>query len=646
MTPHHHHMKPPSGEDFLKKKYDLHASPEAEEQAERTEFLKGEKVPQEPAARISNYLKRFEDILEREDPEHRERGVEALKRVLRKRHVIKPDEIPQNYYDLQGRIAEERGQRTELEQAGIRIEEEKDEKGRTRKHYQYPEKLKRELQEAVITDQESSLDTWVDYFASDDAKFYPTWLKYWATREVLKMGGYDKEKHAFAKRRKDTVKPFPDLNREALAYVLDAMGKKVKGEPTEDDPDFQKVLDTESFPKLYAHAIEKVTPASKEQLEKVEGEWKRYPKGSDHMALARSLQGHGTGWCTAGESTAEAQLQAGDFWVFYSKDDKGNNTVPRAAIRMEGDKIAEVRGVGADQNLDPHIAPVVQDKLQEFPDGPKYEKKASDMKVLTKIERKMDAGEPLGKDELKFLYEIDSKIEGFGYSKDPRIEELRSRRNPMEDAPVVLECGPDQIATRPEDVTPDAKAYIGPLFPRDSARGRPGIFEHDNLEHIYTSFPEGRIERVTLELGGKTPEEYEDELESEGHRLNQRSKDILKKMPVSKETQEIELVRLKVRDLFGDQNMHEYQDIQKRAKGLGLDLAPAESGPALRLKMKDQPMGDWVLIGMEAITGRDGYPDVFDVYRREDGSWLGNGSGNPDSRWDPEDSFAFAARKH
>ena len=38
---------------------------------------------------------------------------------------------------------------------------------------------------------------------------------------------YDKEKKQFTSRNKETTKPFPDLNREALAYVLDALEKKI-----------------------------------------------------------------------------------------------------------------------------------------------------------------------------------------------------------------------------------------------------------------------------------------------------------------------------------------------------------------------------------------------------------------------------------
>lgn len=617
------------GEDFLKKKYDLHKAPEVEEQAERTEFLEGEKVPQDPAARIQNYLARFEGILKREDPHERERGLEALKIVLHRNNIIKPEEIPESYFELQRKIAREQGH------GDVEITPE----------------MKEQLAEVIVSDQESSLDAWVDYFASPDA-LYPTWLKYWATREVLKMGGYDKEKKQFAKRRKDTVKPFPDLNREALAYVLDAVGKKYAAKKdvaaglalpdAEENPDFQKLLQGESFPKLYAWATEKVTPASKEQLESVEGEWKRYAEGTDHLPLVESLQGHGTGWCTAGESTAQAQLKGGDFYVFYSKDEQGNASIPRAAIRMEGDKIAEVRGIAEQQNLDPKIAGVVKDKLQEFPDGPKYEKKASDMKILTRVEGKMDRGEPLGKDELQFLYEIDSKIEGFGYSKDPRIQELCAKRNPREDAPVVLECRPEEIAWKAGDIDEKTRAYVGPLFP-DTA-GMPGIFNWPDIEHLYTSFPEGRIERRTIEIGGKTAKQYEAELTGEGFKTNDYAKDLLAKMPVSKERQEAEIVRLKVSDL-GFTKATRYVEICRRAKEFGLELSPAEVGPALRIAMRDQPMGDWVNVAMEALTVRGGDLRVFSVERDGDGSWLDTSSGRPGGEWSPDGSFAFVARK-
>ena len=621
-----------SGAEFLKKKYDLHNAPEVEEQAKRAERDPDKEVKGTPPSRIQNYLDRFNEILERPSKvelgpkkalhtQTRERGIEALKLILYRKNVIKPQEIPEAYFAQQQKIARERGE------GDIKI----------------TQKIRDQLTEVVIADQKSTLDLWVDYFASPDA-LYPDWLKYWATRSVLNMGEYDKEKKEFTKRSKGTVKPFPDLNREALAYVLDALEKKYsKRQPIppglgdEDKPAFEKLLQGENFPKLYAWAIEKVTPASKERLISTEGEWVKYDKGADHMPLVESLQGHGTGWCTAGESTAEAQLQNGDFYVYYSLDEHGKSTVPRAAIRMQGGKISEVRGIAKEQNLDPYIGEVVQQKMTEFPDGEAYEKKAGDMKQLTAIEKKMNAGQALTKNELLFLCEITTKIEGFGYVRDPRIKELRDQRNAKEDAPVVLGCAPEEIAWGQKEITQSTKAYIGPLFP--------GIFNTlEHLDHLYTSFPEGRIERRTIEIGGKTPQEYEAELARDGHQMSDWAKDILPKITPSKERREEDTFRLTVAAL-GFTSATRYDEICKRAKELGLELAPAELGPALRLATKDQAMNDRFIVGMEPLPDHDGDPSVFLVDRDEDGSWLYGRSGYLDDQCRPVDAFVFVRRK-
>src|SRR3989344_9639937 len=94
---------------FLKKKYDLHNAPEVKKQAERAEARTGEKVPQDPASRIQNYLDRFKEITDRKDPAERERGLEALKIILYRHNVIKPNEVPKSAFLLEQRLARELG---------------------------------------------------------------------------------------------------------------------------------------------------------------------------------------------------------------------------------------------------------------------------------------------------------------------------------------------------------------------------------------------------------------------------------------------------------------------------------------------------------------------------------------------------------
>lgn len=608
--------------NFLKKKYNLHNTPEVKKSAQRTEFRDGEKVPQNPAQQIQNYLDRFKEILDREDPEKRSMGIEALKKVLHKNFVIKEKEIPESYFDNQARIAREQGH------GDVDITNEQ----------------KQQLAEVIITDQKSSLDTWVDYLSSSDAT-YPDWLKYYSVRSVLSMGSYDKEKKEFSKRSVGTTKPFPDLNREALAYVLDAIEKKSKDEKInlshlegEEKEKFEKLLQGENFAKLYAWAIEKLTPASQEQLAITKGSWIKYEKGSDHMPLVESLQGHGTGWCTAGESTAKSQLQQGDFYVYYSETSEGDLEIPRAAIRMQDGKIAEVRGIAEQQNLDPYVADIVKEKMHEFPDGKQYEKKSEDMKKLTYIENKSKLGTQLDRSDLRFLYEMDSAIEGFGYQKDPRIAEILSTRNPMDDAPVIFDCKPDQIANTIDQVNEKTVAYIGP-WNIEVYQKMP-----DTVKYLYESFPETKIFKQSLELSTKTPEQYTKELIDNGNQIYSYAQQILNKIEALKSPEQISLVSFSVEQL-GFPNGATLQEIYDKAQSMGLELCPPQVGPELRLSYTDQPNNEYLVIAMEAITDADGGPGLFGVDRDVSGPCLGYNYGRLGFRWRGGRRFVFRSRK-
>ncbi|MGI6297046.1 MAG: hypothetical protein ACOXZP_00540 [Minisyncoccales bacterium] len=411
------------GSDFLKKKYSDLRKSEAVRLSHETSENKESNM-------IDTWLHSMEAFHERQrnNPE----SMELIRKAFHDEYVIKPENVGETYFQNQERLMRELGH------GNVEI----------------GEQTRQEGINIIIKDQEASLDNWVNYIFSKDADVYPMWAKYFVIRSMVKLSSYDKEKKAFGNRRKDTVSPFPDLNREALAYVIDILHKKAKQESIELDennPELQKLIESENFGKLYAYAIEQVTPTEVNELMLTEGEWRKYPQGSDHLPLVESIQGHGTGWCTAGESTAKTQLQGGDFHVYYSIDKQGNYTIPRTAIRMQGSQIGEVRGIAPDQNLDPYMGKIVDEKLSEFPDKEKYKKKTADMNTLTLIERKQSKGEELTKEDLRFLYELDSRIEGFGYRRDPRIEELREARNIKEDLVSITGFKAWEISTTEEE---------------------------------------------------------------------------------------------------------------------------------------------------------------------------------------------------
>ena len=422
-----------NGETFLNKVYkDLYNSPEV---------LQGYKNPGQKEKNIQEYMERLEILHKRVLDSPRKNDINLLKHFYYEKYIIKEDDIPDSYYNHQAEIALERGYG----------------------HINITQSMKKEMAKQVIEEQKKSLDYWLEYFLSEDSKMYPTWAKYWAFQGMLKLGSFDKSSHEFSRRTKGTTSPFIELNHEALSLSIDTLLKYINKETIE-DKELEKLIEKGVFGKIYAYEITLLDKIKKQESNTNNGIWIKYPQGSDHMKLVKSLEGKGTGWCTAGASTAKHQLEMGDFYVYYSYDSEGNPTIPRIAIRMEGNNIVEVRGVAEKQNLESDMESIADKKLQDFSDYPKYQQKISDMKKLTKIYKEYKTRE-LTEEELRFLYEIDKKIVGFGYSKDPRIKEVLTDRNIKKDLSSIFECSEEEVGITINDLnSKKLKYYVGNLL--------------------------------------------------------------------------------------------------------------------------------------------------------------------------------------
>ena len=614
--------------EFIDKKYIDLAGSKPVERAVAIQSEDGE-TPYTRAERITAYLDRLESVWNVKNEEGEDRGFELLKNKILNEFTTDFDEIPESYWKLQENIMRERGQIGDWQNAS---EKQKSES-------------KKQIAEGVLNDQRASLEQWLDYFHLSYSAYIPRELKYWIFRNVVKLSEFDKEKKEFPKRSKGTVKQFPDINYEALGYIVDAIENKYDGKKIEWEHDiqpderksFEEYLNKEDFSKLYAWANELMNPVPEHLLPITQGEWRLFKQGSEPKELTQTIRGKGTGWCTAGEQTAKKQLSAGDFHVFYSQDDSQQSTIPRIAIRMEGGKIAEVRGIAFKQNLDPFVGEVLEEKLDEFPDKETYLKKEKDMQKLTEVEKKTKSGVPLSKEELEFLYEVNSTIEGFGYQKDPRVEEIRSQRSVKEDLPVIFGCEQEQIATDVNEVDENTKAYVGSWNVEIYER----IKNFPNIAHLYESFPDAKIFSYELRTDSsiRSAEEAKSKLESCGIYVGDYTKDLLDKTEYSKEQKQYKLVQFTVEQLGFPQGATTDQ-IYAKAQELGLKLCPAEVGPQLRLSY---PGKDWKLIAMKQISGRYGNPHVFRL--DSGGSKLGlNASlADPSRRWDSDDQFVFLA---
>ena len=399
-----------------------------------------------PKKRVTDYFTQIDERYELAFKDELE--LEKLRSEWLELALIK--EVPKSHIDNQRAIARQRGREADFE-------------------YDFDEED--ELRTLKAQQQKSFL-RWFDYIMGPDVDI-PHWLRHILLKDLLEIGTYNRDKNGFAQRTSETAGSYPGLNSEAFAKVYGSLENYYKGRVDSiEEGVLEKIKENEgrAFATIYAQRLNELEKLSiRFDPKATEGEWVKYEQGNmDHAkALSDSLQDQNTGWCTASCATATSQVKGGDFYVYYSKDFKGESSVPRIAIRMEGERIVEVRGRAKNQNLDPEMleTSILENKFKEFGDeGKKYKQRSEDMNLLTELEYKVESGEELSPEELRFLYEIDRNIQGFGYSKDPRIGEIISKRNKNEDYALIFNVKKNEVSSKKEDVlSGKAKVFVGDL---------------------------------------------------------------------------------------------------------------------------------------------------------------------------------------
>ncbi len=157
-----------------------------------------------------------------------------------------------------------------------------------------------------------------------------------------------------------------------------------------------------------------------------------------------------------------------------------------------------------------------------------------------------------------------------------------------------------------------------------------------NIDHIYTSFPEGRIKiEKDVEVGPISFGEFERKIEQYNKSVTDKSQKIKisrhaeymmrsKDFATLKKTEQMSFVRLKVRDL-GIEDLSNYEEIWRDADKLGLKLCPPETAPYMRFHFINQPLGE-IRIGTRELDDGSGDQRVFGMGRNEIEMWFGGGN--------------------
>ena len=411
------------------------------------------------------YLSRLSNMVEKHGDALEQKLWEASAENL----VMDYEDIPDAYWRQQEQILRDNGQGRELSE--------------------YEKEI---LAEDLIDKQRQSITSWANYLGDKNCP-YPLWFKVYAFDGISKMSNtLNLDDADYNRRDNTTALSFPKLNAEILAKVYrqinDFYGVDKENWLAQhsDDEKLVSLVKSANFPKLYAKELvdTKVILKTPERTEDVHGDWFEYKLGDEEEIASLA---EGTRWCVVDPNVAHNYLAYGQYsdpgedgeyddyddenyddyedenyeededyedddqseeydhddikvenpkakFIIFRLEDPNSPGVfasnGSASVRLDPDGIvAEVSGLNDGQAVEDALVPIVKEKTLSLPGGEKYLQKFDDKQALIRLDKKMEKGEDLTKEELSFLYELDRPIATLDTynDEDPRIPELKEK---------------------------------------------------------------------------------------------------------------------------------------------------------------------------------------------------------------------------
>ena len=377
------------------------------------------------------YLSRLNNMVEK----YGDKAEQKLWAASAENLVMDYEDIPDAYWKQQEQILRDNGQGRELSRREKEI-----------------------LAEDLIDKQRQSITSWTNYLGDKNCP-YPLWFKVYAFDGISKMSNaLNLDDADYNRRDNTTALSFPKLNAEILAKVYrqinDFYGVDKENWLAQhsDDEKLVSLVKSANFPKLYAKELvdTKVILKTPERTEDIHGDWFEYKLGDEEEIASLA---EGTKWCVVDPNVTHNYLVYGEyghskstgadeesnskakFIIFRLKDPNSPGIFASngsASIRLDPDGIVdEVSGLNEGQAVEDALVPIVKEKALSLPGGEKYLQKFDDKQALIRLDKKMEKGEDLTKEELSFLYELDRPIATLDTynDEDPRIPELRRKYN-------------------------------------------------------------------------------------------------------------------------------------------------------------------------------------------------------------------------
>lgn len=140
------------------------------------------------------------------------------------------------------------------------------------------------------------------------------------------------------------------------------------------------------------------------------------------------------------------------------------------------------------------------------------------------------------------------------------------------------------------------------------------------------------------------PLKLRNELDSKGCSVGSQAAELLARPTFTVSTQKtnVELVDLSPAQLGFTSDTVTLGHVYARAQQLGFELAAAEVGPQLRLQYFDQPIGEFLIIGMDPIKTWSGEPTILNVANGGAGLILIGQDGRAETEIPVTSRFIFA----
>jgi hypothetical protein len=197
--------------------------------------------------------------------------------------------------------------------------------------------------------QKQTISEWANYFSHSE---YPIPFKYLMLKAVTGYN-YDYKLNELIKRSNKTTRNFTPFDAGSLAELYASNSDNL----------------LKDFTQIEANNANKIANQKLLLQTSSGGKWLKFNGGSNtpeeeriqnSKELSKLVQN--TYWCT--KTNSKSQLDGGDFYVYVTQSSEGE-PLPRIAVRMEGDKVAEVRGnkSGA-QDIEDEMLPIAEDFLK------------------------------------------------------------------------------------------------------------------------------------------------------------------------------------------------------------------------------------------------------------------------------------------